>query len=140
MTSANSKFWPIVPTPWVREGRRDKWKPRQRVVRYRAFRDECVLRKVWPPRPGDLVIFLLPMPKSWSETSRAMHDGHRHLQTPDVDNLLKALLDAVYHDDAHIWAITAVKVWSVRPGIYISRRADPPIEMPFRPFEELAPC
>lgn len=127
-----ARFWPIKPTPWVRESNRDKWAPRARVQRYRAFRKECFFRKVWPPRPGDLVVFMMPMPSRWSRVTRIEMDGLEHEQVPDVDNLLKALLDALYPDDSQIWMVTAAKVWSQTPGIYIERRL--PIDLPFRPL------
>lgn len=132
----NARYWPITPTPWVRESNSDKYRPRPRVVRYRAFRDECNLRRVWAPTAGDLVVFLMPMPKSWSSIARARMVGTRHEQAPDCDNLLKAILDALWKDDAHIWTIIPVKVWSVQPGIYIERR-DPIIVEPFLPLEGL---
>ena len=112
----------------MRESRRDKWKPRPSVVRYRAYRDECNLRRVWQPTPGDLVVFLLPIANSLPAKAKMDMDGQPHLGVPDVDNLMKALLDALYVDDREIWMITAAKLWSLTPGIYIQRRE--PIAIP----------
>lgn len=127
-----SRFWPIVPVPAPRQVRSDKWKPRPGVVRYRAYRDEIRLRRVWAPTDGDLVVFLLPIPSSWSQKQQRAADGQPHRQKPDTDNLLKALLDATYAEDAHLWTITPAKVWSSTPGILIARR-DPLVPIPFRP-------
>lgn len=132
MSDVAAGFWPIVPTPWVRESNADKYKPRQRVVRYRAFRTEVALRRVWLPVPGDVVVFCMPIPRSWPTAKKDRADGQPHQQVPDVDNLLKALLDACFADDAHIWTITPAKIWSATPGIYIERRA-PAIALPFVP-------
>lgn len=125
-------FWPITPCPAPRQVAADKWKRgrdiRGPVSRYRAFRDEVKLRRVWTPGPGDLVVFLMPIPKS---RVREQLDGRPHEQVPDADNLLKALLDAVLDDDSHVWTITPAKVWSLTPGIFIERRP-PAIALPFK--------
>lgn len=126
-----ARFWAITPTPAPRQVRRDAWKPSAAVLRYRAFRDEVAARKVWAPTPGDVLVFLMPIPRSWNQRKRLEHDGMPHLAKPDVDNLAKALLDAVYGNDSHIWAVSAFKLWSSTPGIVIIRR-DPMIEIPFR--------
>lgn len=130
-------FWPVIPAPWVRESNRDKFAPRQRVKRYRVFRQEIALRKVWSPLPGDLVVFLMPLPKSWPKCKAERLNGMPHEQVPDVDNLTKALLDACYLDDKHIWTLTPAKFWSNTPGIYIERR-EPTVAGPFTAHLELA--
>jgi hypothetical protein len=38
-------------------------------------------------------------------------DGRPHKNKPNVDNLVKGLMDAVYEDDAHIWAAWFEKRW-----------------------------
>ncbi len=48
-----------------------------------------------------------------------------HTSRPDVDNLLKFLLDCMtrchyWDDDSQIWNLHAVKVWGPQPGILIS--------------------
>lgn len=125
------RFWSIVPVPAPRQVRSDAWRPRPGVVRYRAFRDEVRYARVWAPEPGDLVVFMLPIPKSWSARKAASMDGQPHLPRPDADNLLKALLDATYVEDAAIWTYTPAKVWSSTPGILIERR-EPALPIPFK--------
>jgi Holliday junction resolvase RusA-like endonuclease len=126
-----SAFWPIEPCPAPRQVQSDRWKRgrdvRPAVGRYRAFRDEVRLRRVWQPTSGDLVVFLMPIPKS---KPPELYSGHPHQATPDIDNLVKALLDALYEDDSPVWTLTAAKVWSLTPGIYIERRAHA-IGLPF---------
>lgn len=122
-------FWSIVPTPAPRQVRRDAFEPSRSVQRYRAFRDECRWKRIWRPEPGDLVVFCMPIPRS---RVREGLDGRPHLQKPDVDNLLKALLDALYDDDCAVWTCTAAKVWSTTPGIFIERRP-PAIALPWSP-------
>ncbi len=103
--------YPITPVPKPRMTRRDKWEERPGVLRYRAFADECRLRKMLVPEQGAHVIFVLPMPPSWTKTKREEMEGEPHTQTPDVDNLCKALLDALYGDDSAVADIRISKVW-----------------------------
>lgn len=89
----------------------DRWKHRPVVDRYLAFKDECALSRVEVPESGAHVVFVLPMPKSWSKRERERMFGTPHLQTPDVDNLLKGLLDAIYENDSMVWDIRVTKKW-----------------------------
>lgn len=53
------------------------------------------------------------MPKTWSKAKRDKMDGMPHKTKPDIDNLMKALLDAIYGEDCQIWKISAEKRWGV---------------------------
>lgn len=101
--------YPITPYPKPRMTRSDKWKKRDCVLRYRAFCDECRLRGVDLPASGAAIHFVLPMPASWSQKKRQQMDGQPHQQKPDIDNLVKALADACYQDDSHIWHYAGLK-------------------------------
>ena len=102
----------ITPVPKPRQTRSDKWKQRPCVMRYRAFADEVRLRLGVFDLNGHAVTFGIPMPKSWSKTKQEIMDGEPHTQTPDLDNLMKALGDALYTDDSGIHEISLKKVWS----------------------------
>lgn len=117
-------IYPITPVPAPRQVRSDSFgKPRPSVARYRAFRDECRLRRV-EFRNGDSVIFHLPMPYSWTAKKQREMLFRPHTQRPDIDNLLKALLDALYSDDSHISDIGSVrKRWALSGSIEIYREA-----------------
>lgn len=112
-------LYQIEPMGKPRMTQRDKWGEREVVQRYWAFKDECQLRKVEVPEEGAEVTFILPMPKSWSQKKKAEFDGKPHQQNPDIDNLLKALLDAVYKDDSKVWEIKARKIWGYLGAINI---------------------
>jgi Holliday junction resolvase RusA-like endonuclease len=114
-----SKVYPIAPVPKPRMTQRDKWKKRPCVLRYRAFKDKVRVYRVTLPQPCR-VVFWLPMPRSWTDTEKRAHDGQPHQQKPDLDNLLKALGDAVHSNDAHLWNIQAEKRWtSGKPRIEV---------------------
>jgi len=108
------------PVPKPRMTQRDKWKKRPVVERYRAFKDLCRDENVSIPESGAHIRFYLKMPKSWSKKKKLAMEGHPHQQRPDIDNLLKGLLDAVYHEDSVVYNISASKYWSVNPGFTIS--------------------
>ena len=120
------QIYPIVPMGKPRMTRADKWKKRPEVMRYRAFCDEVRLRGVVLPESGAHITFVLPMPASWSKKKRQQHNGQPHQAKPDCDNMLKALMDALYEDDAHIWDCRITKVWGEFGQIIIREAACAP--------------
>ena len=106
-------IYTITPVAKPRQTQSDKWKKRPCVMRYRAFADECRLKRVFLPTAGAIITFHMPMPISWSKTKREQMKGKPHQQKPDWDNLGKALSDAVYGEDCHVWDVRIIKVWSV---------------------------
>ena len=97
------KVYHIQPMGKPRMTRADKWKKRPEVMRYRAFCDHVRLLGVSLPEAYSHVTFILPMPKSWSNKKRAQMNGKPHQGKPDLDNLMKSLMDALFEDDTHIW-------------------------------------
>ena len=116
--------YPIPPCPAPRQTRSDRWKKRPCVERYRAFRDLVKLHRVDIPEYGAVITFAMPMPMSWSKTKCDRMRGQPHRQKPDLDNLLKALLDAVFADDCRVWSYSASKIWSDQGGIRIVAGTD----------------
>ena len=112
----------ITPCPKPRMTQRDKWAKRPCVVKYFAFCDE-VRDKIKEPivsQNGTLhVIFYIPMPPSWSKRKKEELDTMPHKQKPDTDNLVKALLDAAFKDDSHVWRLVVEKRWSRTGAIEI---------------------
>ena len=98
---------------------RDKWKKRPCVVQYWAFRDEVRRQKVEVPVSGSHICFVLPMPKSWSEKKKAIWDGLGHQIRPDIDNLEKALLDAIYDEDCVFLDSRVTKLWGYEGEIRV---------------------
>jgi len=116
MTTPTERYtvYPITPVGKPRMTRRDRWKKRPCVERYFAFRDLVALHGVHLPEYGAKIVFGLPMPASWPKKKRLSLASQPHLQKPDVDNLLKGLMDAVYPDeDSRVWDIAGLrKVWA----------------------------
>ena len=101
----------ITPVAKPRMTQSDKWKVRPATQRYWAYKDEIRRQKVYVPVTGAKVLFFLPMPKSWPKYHRLKMCGLPHQQKPDIDNLIKGLLDAIYQDDCVVWHIEASKFW-----------------------------
>jgi Holliday junction resolvase RusA-like endonuclease len=65
----------------------------------------------------------MPIPASYSEKRKRDLRLKPHTSRPDVDNVLKAVLDGVsgvaYADDKHVVAIHARKVYGEMPGLHV---------------------
>lgn len=109
----------IVPVSKPRMTQADKWKKRPAVLKFFAFRDEVKRQKV-SVENKDTIIFHIQMPKSWGKKKKADMDCLPHQQRPDVDNLLKALLDSVFEEDCEVWNVRVIKLWSYKGSIEIN--------------------
>jgi Holliday junction resolvase RusA-like endonuclease len=123
------KFIELAPVPEPRQSRRDAWNPRECVIRYREFCDDLnLLFKASELPENYLLVFYLPMPKSWSKKKKTQFYLTPHQQKPDRDNLEKAFLDGLfskYHnldgnfDDSHVWDGRTIKLWSNQGAIAV---------------------
>lgn len=113
----------IDPVAKPRMTQRDKWQKRPAVMRYRAFCDECRLLGIEVPEAGAHVTFHIPMPSSWSKKKKEAMLGQPHQQRPDVDNLQKALQDAVLEEDSSVWDVRITKRWAETGSIEIKDQA-----------------
>ena len=107
----------IAPVPKPRMVKSDSWAKRPAVLRYWDFKDELV--RLWGDRelPESIgLIFIIPMPISWSEKKKSLMDGKPHQAKPDIDNLCKSIFDCLAKSDAYIWRVDAVKMWG-REGL-----------------------
>lgn len=110
---------PVAPLGKPRMTRADAWKKRPAVQKYWKFKDD-IKEHIKDLPPEFEVVFCVPMAKSWSKRRRAdMHDKP-HQQKPDIDNYLKALLDAVCEDDSYVYKVTMSKRWAVFGSIILT--------------------
>lgn len=111
---------PIEPVPKPRMTQRDRWAKRPAVVRYYAFCDE--LRALYKGEVPEqvMLVFNVPMPKSWSKTKQLEMEGQPHKQRPDIDNLVKAVLDALCEDDSYVHTVVATKIWAKEGSIHLT--------------------
>lgn len=115
---------PIAPVPKPRMTQRDKWKKRPIVERYFQFKDEIhtLVR-------GDLdarftVVFYIAMPASWSVKKKELYNGKPHQNKPDIDNYLKAFMDALCSDDSYVFDAQAQKFWAEEGRIELTERGN----------------
>lgn len=111
-----------MPVPAPRMTRRDKWlKPhRPCVQRYFDFCNEVKKANI-KIHESCRIVFYMPMPKSWSKKKKDKMHLEPHQVRPDGDNLEKALMDAVFKDDSHIWKVCKEKRWSYEGAIVVEK-------------------
>jgi len=118
-------------------------KGRPRVGRYGTYTPkktadfESYVKYCWAAEYGGLkpsdrpltaeLVFYMPIPKSVSKKARAaMEQGQAHTKKPDLDNMAKAVLDALnglaYTDDSHIYDLKVSKIYSERPRTEVMLR------------------
>jgi len=97
--------------------RRDVWKKRPVVLRYREYCDNirAAAGKV-PTSVYSVIVFAyLPMPESWSNKKREAMTGNLMQQKPDWDNIGKAVCDALFEEDSVVSGGFTWKFWC-KPG------------------------
>ena len=105
------KIYNITPVPAPRMVKSDRWARRPCVIRYFKNRDE--LRRlgfVFKPS-GYTYVLVLPMPQSWSKKKREEMNGKPHTSRPDIDNMIKSLMDASFKEDSHVYQVSVTKIW-----------------------------
>lgn len=104
----------VSPVSKPRMTQRDKWSNRPPILKYRLYKSELiaetVVMKIELPVPY-LLVFVIPMPPSWSKKKKNEHQYQPHFAKPDKDNLEKGYLDALLKEDAHIHDGRVVKMW-----------------------------
>ena len=83
----------------------------------RAGVDQHQLTSILPQVRKVNLLFVIPIPPSYSKRRRAELAGQGCEVKPDVDNLCKSLLDALWPDgDSMITDITMRKIWDDGAG------------------------
>lgn len=66
----------------------------------------------------------MPVPKSWSQKKQLEALTKPHTKKPDLDNLVKAILDGMngdaYRDDSIIYKFSAYKVYALEPSVEVT--------------------
>lgn len=111
-----------IPIGKPRMTKRDKWKQRPCVLRYRAWADEARkaagLREKLVLTGATTLTFraYVPMPAMWKAGQRAEMQGEPCLGKPDLDNLQKSLADALFANDECVYAGDQEKLWDDGSG------------------------
>ncbi len=123
----------VVPMGAVRMSQSDKWKTnpnhfdpkkreREAVTRYRYFKS--VIRNQANEMKFELkgvleVVFLVPMPSTWSEKKKQRENKKPVKTRPDIDNYVKAFMDAIAAEDGYVWKINAEKRYAFKGSILV---------------------
>lgn len=99
---------------------RDRWQERKPVIKYRAWCDEArkaaglaEMQKIEADGFFGVIAFAhFRMPKSYSQKKRDELAGRMCGMKPDVDNILKALCDALFENDERIVLMQCFKYWA----------------------------
>ena len=91
----------------------------KRTRDYEKNLGELLKRFADEPKVGPVSLeiqFFMPMRKSWSKSKVSDIANKPHIQSPDVDNLVKSFCDAangiLFEDDSQVFSIKAMKAWS----------------------------
>jgi Holliday junction resolvase RusA-like endonuclease len=112
----------------ARKRQLEKYNAYKEEIRYWAQKNQFVM-----PMAYFSIHFMVPFPQSWRKPRRVAMDGAPHTNTPDTDNMIKALFDSILPrrnriagqkgaDDRKIHCYTVFKTWCQpgREGIVIS--------------------
>jgi Holliday junction resolvase RusA-like endonuclease len=123
----------VVPMGAVRMTQSDKWKTnpnhsdpqkrqRETVARYFDFKDKVrqQARQMNYKMSGVLeIVFLVPMPNSWSEKKKLRHNKHPVTTRPDIDNYIKSFMDALEVEDGFVWKVITEKRHAFKGSILV---------------------
>lgn len=122
---------PGQPIGKPRMTQRDKWltgaRVRPEVLAYRRWADlaRIMARPVFHlvADPGGVILeAFFERPSSWSAKRKASAAGRPHRGKPDVDNVAKALLDALFGADEIIHDLRIRKSWDDGKGARLEVR------------------
>jgi len=131
----NRKFYlfDIVPVSAPRMTQSDRWKlnpehldinKRQRPVvrKYFAYKNELIKQgKILNFGMKEIldVLFLIPMPNSWSNKKKDKMNRMPMKVKPDTDNLTKAIKDTFCVNDSYIYKEFSEKRWAYKGSVII---------------------
>ena len=125
---------PGKPVSKPRMTQSDSWRkpPRKCVAQYREFADkirEYASTVQWKEESGLAysfsIKFVFEFPKSYSKKKCESLVSKPYLQKPDIDNLVKAILDPLFEADQKVWALDRIeKIWDDGLGARIEIQID----------------
>jgi len=121
----------ITPIGKPRMTQRDKWlnPPRKCITKYRLAKHgiQFYANEQNFTLPEIInVTFVLPITPSWSKKKKVAMLGQPHRQKPDLDNILKFLMDSLLPEggDEVVHTICAKKIWGEEGRVIIITEDD----------------
>jgi len=131
----NRKFYlfDIIPVSAPRMTQSDRWKlnpvhpdinKRQRpvVTKYFAYKNQLIQQgneMSFEMKEILDILFLIPMPNSWSAKKKDKMNGMPMKVKPDTDNLIKAVKDTFCKNDSNIYREISEKRWAFKGSVII---------------------
>jgi len=129
----NYYLFDVIPMGAPRMTQSDKWKvnpnhedvnkrQRKEVTNYFAYKDSLREQaQIMGFTIGHTldILFLIPMPDSWSGKKKQQSNKMPCTVKPDSDNLVKGVMDTFCTNDSHIWKIQVEKRWAYKGSIII---------------------
>src|SRR5260221_6624711 len=112
----------VIPMTAPRMVHSDKWSKRKVVTDYFAFRDELRLKAnlaKYEVKDALNIQFLIPFPQSWNGKKKKEALGMYATTAGDIDNYLKAFLDALCKNDRFVCEVHAGKYWGEKGCIIV---------------------
>ena len=112
----------VITVPVAKPRMPNKKKFGKEANKYWAYKDELIHAaglEGYEPSPRLHMLFEMPMPPSWSKRKKFEMHGMPHQQVPDIDNLVKGVMDALFDNDSEVHEIAAAKIWSERGKVYV---------------------
>lgn len=113
-----SDRWRTLNNPNPKMRQRDvvtRWINFKQEVKGQAKKMEFIM-----PESGAEIIFIIPMPESWSKKKKSLMNFGPHTQKPDLDNNLKGFFDSVCEEDSYIWQYSPSKLWGYEGRIIVN--------------------
>lgn len=103
---------------------RDRWMKRPEVLAYRSWADTARARylqalppgRAFAPPSSVTAVAYFGCPLAWSGRKRREMAGMPHRVKPDVDNIAKGLLDALFERDQEVHRLALKKLWDDGQG------------------------
>ncbi|MGM7634197.1 RusA family crossover junction endodeoxyribonuclease [Bacillus sp. Hm123] len=123
-------FFPVEPMGAVRMTKRGKYvsDSAKRYLAYKAHLQWLTKQQINGEfySAGALqvnILFIMPIPESWSMKKKREAVGQYHVKKPDADNLVKGVFDSLnkfaWTDDNQVAKVIAEKVYGEYPGINV---------------------
>ena len=112
----------IKPIGKPRMTQRDKWAKRDCVNNYYQYKDILTseaLKQKYTLGNNVEILFQLPFPNYWSKKKKKEMVNKPHQIKPDIDNLIKSVLDSLSNNDQTVFKVFAVKSWAEKGKIII---------------------
>lgn len=108
----------IRPQPAVRMTQRSKWNKQSQ--RYLAYKNNIRLLSNNMKLPETLFLgFYFKCSASWNDKKKQLLIDKPHQYKPDLDNLVKGVMDSLTTEDSNVHQIVAMKLWSDEDKIII---------------------